>query len=441
MKKISIFQIVVIMLSGLFAVIALILFSTYKGEDEEKINPVTVWGTIDYKMFKNFQSEILLDEELGVDLNNITYEEKRVENFNDEFIEALATGVGPDLVILPHNMILLHQNKLLPLSYDSYPERLFKDSFIDGADVLRDPNGIYALPLVVDPLVMYWNKDLFKRELITEAPKTWETLIAIAPKLSISNDSGTISRSAVAFGQFFNTDYPKEIFTTLMQQAGSKIVKREAFPGDNGVYEILTLPVLSERDDFLTPPAEAALRFFGQFTDPTRDVYSWNRSLSQDSERFLSGDLAIYFGKTSKYDEFKKINPNLNFDVAVVPQKAGAVPVTYADFTAIGIVKNTKKSVDAFKTISVITKPEIANLFSDVIGLPPARRDVLGYTQSEAQKETFFASAVWAKAFYDPYPEKTNKIFKDMVELYTSGQVGLSEAIGIADEQLEVIFR
>jgi ABC-type glycerol-3-phosphate transport system substrate-binding protein len=441
MKNVSIFQIVVIVLSALFAIIALILFSTYKGSDEEKINPVTIWGTIDFGVFKDFQNDILANEELETDLNHVTYEEIRMENFNDEFVEALATGVGPDLVILPHNMILLHENKLLPLSYESYPERLFKDSFIDGADVLRDSNGIYALPIAVDPLIMYWNKDLFKRKLITEAPNTWETVIDIAPKLSVSNEAGAISKSTVAFGQFFNVDYPKEIFTTLMQQAGSKIVERQSFEANDGGFDILTVPVLNKRDNFLTPPAEAALRFFGQFTDPTREVYSWNRSLNQDSERFLSGDLAIYFGKTSKYDDFKKINPNLNFDVAVIPQKSGAVPVTYADFTAIGIVKNTQKSTDAFKTLGVITRPEIANMLSTALDLPPARRDVLAYPQAEAEKETFFASAVWAKAFYDPYPEKTNKIFKDMVELYTSGQVGLSESVGIANQQMEVIFR
>lgn len=443
MKNISIFQAVILSLSGVFAIIAMILFSTYKGKSEETIQPVTIWGTVEFELFKDFQNQILADEEIIIDLNHVTYVEKREESFNDEFIEALATGQGPDLVILPHNMILSNQNKLLPISYESYPERSFQDSFIEGADILRDENGIYALPLAVDPLVMYWNRDLFNSELITEPPKVWETVISIAPKLSITDDSGKISRSAIALGQFANVDYSKEIFTTLMHQSGSSIIERTAIPSDDGSednYEILVTPVLIEKEGYLTPPAEAALRFFGQFTDPTREVYSWNRSLSSDSERFLSGDLAMYFGKTSRYDEFKRINPNLNFDVAVVPQKSGANPITYGDFTAIAIVKNTDRATDAFNTLGRITEPSIANLLSEIIDLPPARRDVLGYTQSSAEKETFFASAVWAKAFYDPYPEKTYDIFNEMISLYTSGQIGLSEVVGIGNQKLEVMF-
>lgn len=443
MKKTSVFQIVIMALAGVFAIISLIMFSLYKGNNEEVIQPVTIWGTVKADDFKDIQNDILADEEIISDLKHVTYVQKRQDTFNDEFIEALATGGGPDLVILPHNMILLHQNKLLPVSYESYPERTFKDSFIEGADVLRDENGIYGLPLAVNPLIMYWNRDLFIRQLLTEPPKVWETVIDIAPRLSDTDDTGTVFKSAIALGQFSNIDYSKEIFTTLMQQAGSKIIERKAIKSDQeggNEYDILTIPVLNKKDGYLAPPAEAALRFFGQFTDPTREVYSWNRSLESDSQRFLTGDLAMYIGKTSRYEEFKKVNPNLNFDVAIIPQKSGTVPVTYGDFTAISIVKNTKKPSDAFKTLLTITQPAVANIFSNAINLPPARKDVLGYTQPSSEKEIFFSSAVWAKAFYDPYPEKTDEIFSDMVGLYTSGQIGLSEAIGVANQQLEVIF-
>lgn len=440
-KDINIFQIVLIAIAALSAIGGLIAFSFYKSDsDVEKIGPVTIWGTMEADAFKDLKDLVQIDESIMVKLDHVTYVQKKQDLFTEQFVEALATGKGPDIVILPHSMILLNQNKLLPISYESYSERLFKDSFIEGADVLRDVNGIIGLPLSVDPMIMYWNRDLFKRELLINPPKVWENVMAMTPKLSITDDKGNVFRSAVALGQFSNIDYAKEILTTLMQQAGSNVVNRkERVNAEMGNYTI-TEPDLNTKGNYLIPPAEAALRFFGQFTDPTKDVYSWNRSLDTDSNQFLSGDLAMYFGKSSRYDEFKKINPNLNFDVAVIPQKSGGIPVTYGDFTAISIVKNTKRTTDAFQTLSVITTPKVANALSSVLNLPPARKDVLGYKQTEAAKAIFFQSALLAKAFYDPYPKETYEIFENITGLYTSGQVGLSQAINLASQQLSALF-
>lgn len=444
MKNTSVFQVLVLIFSGVFAIIAIIMFSMYKGSGEDKLQPVTVWGTIPSDSFDDLIVALREDKEMEESLDHVTYIEKDLSTFDAEFVESLAVGNGPDLVILPHERILRQKNKLVSISYETYPERLFQDSFIEGADILRDENGIYAFPLTVDPLVMYWNRDLFTKNLITEAPKVWETVLDISPKLSITDDAGNIFQSAVAMGQFSNIDYAKEILTTLIKQAGGDVVRKLVGASDGRTpgedYYISYIPSLNFRGEYLTPPAESALRFFGQFTDPTREVYSWNKSLSSDSQRFLSGDLAIYFGKSSRYFDFKKINPNLNFDVAPLPQKTGTTPITYGDFTGISIVKNSSKITDSFNTLLIITKPEVANLLSSIINLPPARRDVLSQTQPESYNQTFFSSAIWTKVFFDPYPEQTDKIFEDMIRLYTSGQSGLGGAIDTANNQLEVLY-
>jgi len=444
MKKTSIFQTLVLIFSGIFAIIALIIFSMYKGSGEEKLQPVTIWGTIPSDSFDRLAIELRENDEITESIDHVTYIEKNINTFDSEFVEALAIGAGPDLVVLPHERILRQRNKLIPISYDTYSERSFQDSFIEGADILRDENGIYAFPLSVDPMVMYWNRDMFTSSLITEAPKTWESVISIAPKLSVTDDTGSVFKSAVALGQFSNVDYAKEILTTLIKQAGGDVVTKLVEQSDGRTpgqdFDITYIPSLNKRGEYLTPPAEAALRFFGQFTDPTREVYSWNKSLNSDSQRFLSGDLAMYFGKSSRYEDFKKISPNLNFDVAPIPQKTGTTPVTYGDFMGISIVKNSQKVPDAFQTLIVITRPEVANILSSIIDLPPARRDVLSQSQSSAHIETFYSSAVWAKSFFDPYPEQTDEVFGDMIGLYTTGQSGVGESIDVANSKLEIIY-
>ncbi len=64
--------------------------------------------------------------------------------------------------------------------------------------------------------------------------------------------------------------------------------------------------------------------FYTRFARPDNTLYSWNRSFSSDRDRFVSGDLALYFGYGSEGKELERLNPNLNFDIAEVPQGATA---------------------------------------------------------------------------------------------------------------------
>jgi len=51
-------------------------------------------------------------------------------------------------------------NKLYTIPYAAYTERTFRDTNIDGAQLFLSTTGVTALPLLVDPLVTYYNKDI-----------------------------------------------------------------------------------------------------------------------------------------------------------------------------------------------------------------------------------------------------------------------------------------
>ena len=50
-----------------------------------------------------------------------------------------------------------------------------RDLFVDvvSKDVILEDNKIYGLPLSVDTLAMFYNKDLLNNAGISEAPKYW----------------------------------------------------------------------------------------------------------------------------------------------------------------------------------------------------------------------------------------------------------------------------
>ena len=154
-KKFSIFQIA---LSALFVVAAiggLILFASYKGSSEAQNLPTAeIWGVIPETQIAALKESLRDDETF-----KINYTEKRPELFYNNLIEALAAGNGPDLIIIPEN--LLRCAPKFHYSFETISERTFRDTYLDEGELFLTAEGAMALPFSVDPLVMYWNRDTF----------------------------------------------------------------------------------------------------------------------------------------------------------------------------------------------------------------------------------------------------------------------------------------
>ena len=48
---------------------------------------------------------------------------------------------------------------------------------------------------MADPLVMYWNQDIFTSSGIAQPPKTWTEFLSIIPELSVTDELGTVYKS------------------------------------------------------------------------------------------------------------------------------------------------------------------------------------------------------------------------------------------------------
>ena len=104
----------------------------------------------------------------------VSYLEKDPASYQLELIDAFAKGKGPDLFLVTQDMIIKDKDLLYQIPYESFPEVNFRTKYIDGADVYLDSKGVYALPLVIDPLVMYYNNNMLANEGIVNPPLYWE---------------------------------------------------------------------------------------------------------------------------------------------------------------------------------------------------------------------------------------------------------------------------
>ncbi|MEK7150021.1 MAG: extracellular solute-binding protein [Patescibacteria group bacterium] len=425
------FRIIMTVFFGVFIVIGVIVFSMSRsgGGGSSSQEQITVWGTIPSSIFEKYMEAVNSNRASKL---SVIYVDKDGNSFGQEFIEALANNAGPDVILLPQDLILRYKDKVYPIPYSSLSERVFKDTFIEEAELYLSSNGIIALPLSIDPLVMYWNRDIFTDALLAQAPSYWDEFFSLVSKITKSDSRLNILRSAVSLGEFRNVTNAKEILSLLILQAGNPIVKN-----NKGAITI----ALKDQLGFSIPPTEAALRFYTEFSNPAKESYSWNRSLPASRSYFLSGDLAIYFGYASEFDDLKLKNPNLNFDIAVVPQRRGGnVKTTFGAMQGFALVKSSGKLASAFNAIATLTGKDGVSAWVKASGLPPARRDLLSAGSNDSFGNIFYTSAIISKGWLDPNKDKTDSIFQDMIESTLSGKSRLSEAVSRADEEMRSLL-
>jgi ABC-type glycerol-3-phosphate transport system substrate-binding protein len=389
-----------------------------------------MWGTVSNDSFSTFTSRYFGESNLKY---SVTYTEKDPATFDRELVEALASGTGPDTVILPADMIIRYRDRIYPIPYVSYPELTFKQTFIQEGELYLTSAGALALPFSVDPLVMYWNRDIFNNVGVTKPPTTWAEISSLVPKMTKKDQNKNIIASVVALGEFRNVVNAKEILSALLIQAGNPIVKLDT----DGAYKN-TL-----KDDFglSTTPAALSLSFFTNFSNPNKSTYTWNRSLPNSLTAFANGDLAIYFGFASEFTKIKDKNPNLNFDVAILPQVASAkVYNTYGNIMGLAIMRSSRDLGGAFTALTSLTSAAAVPYWKDTLNIPSARRDILSQTESNAIKAVFNQSAIISKGWLDPNKAQTNAIFQDMVESYTTDRESLDSAIGTASDRLDSLL-
>jgi multiple sugar transport system substrate-binding protein len=429
-NKLSPFQLIMFVVLIIIILIAVAMFAFKNNKNSANSTPVSMWGTVDANTINQLQNQLNDKQKNTI---NITYTQKKPETFETDMVEALAAGNAPDLFLLPDNLLLKQQNKLFKIPYANYLQRDFKTNFIEGSEILLTKEGAWGLPFMVDPLVLYWNRGKLNNTGLGNPPEFWDDFIDIVPKLTVKDSSLNIQDAAVALGEYKNIKNAKNIFLTLLIQAGNPIISLGL--DNNGVERYQS--TFSDRFGFTVRPADAALTFFSQFSNPTKDVYTWNRSLPNSDEMFLSNDLAFYFGFAGEYKSILQKNPNLNFDVAIIPQsKSSETKKTIANFQFLTISKNTKNLSNAYTTINTLTGKDAQSFLAKITDLPPVRRDLLSQKQDDSVSDIFYRSALISKAFLDPNPVETSKIVSDMIESFTSSRARLTESVDRAGQQM-----
>ena len=423
------FQIIVIGIFVACIVAGVVAFATFKGSGSSSSLPaITIWGTFPADTLNSYVSEINNTSAQSI---TVKYTQIKPDVFSTTFIAALARGTGPDAVLLPVDMILPHLDKITPIPYTALPQRTFMDTYIQESNMYLTTSGIIGIPFTIDPLVMYWDRDMFNSAGIAAYPKYWDEFTNLAAKLTVKDSNGNVRKSAIAMGDFTNTTNAREILGTLLMQLGNPVTAYDT----NGLINTTISAAAG------TVPS-SVIRFYTQFVDPSSPNYSWNRGMPNDKTAFLSGITATYFGYASEIKDIRTKNPNLDFDVAAMPQvRTGGVKAAYGKMYGFSILKSSANINGAYQVISTLVQPtNIVNL-ANTMYLPSVRRDVIAAGSSDPYITVFNSIALITNSWLDADPVKSRQLLANMIEAVTSGKSTITEAIQDIESQYDLLLR
>ncbi len=422
----QIILIIVFIAAGIFGILVFSGAIPIGSDSQSNLGTVTLWGTIPTSLISG-----PLD-----DFNNanksfiVKYVQKSANTFDQDLLEALASGQGPDIFFLPDNLAFHYANKIFPIPYSSYPLSTFKSVFAGAGEVFLTSQGILAFPMYIDPLVLYYNRSIMDANGIVYPPATWDDLTSMIPTLTKKDSANKIVSPAVALGDFANIAHAKDILVALFMQAGNPIISEQG-----GRFQS-TLG--SSVGNYNLP---SVLKFYTDFSNPNSPAYSWNKSFPNSGSVFSAENSAFYFGFASELQSLVNKNPNENFFVAGIPQvKGSSFKSTTARVTGLAVSSFSKNFTAAFTAASLMATSDFAGKLALATGTAPARRDLLSIKPSDAFSPIFYNSALYAKSWLDPSPTDTDNIFSVMVNAVLSNNLSVIDAINDASSKLQLLL-
>ncbi len=424
------FQLIIIIVFIALAIFGLLVFSGAikigKDNSSGNLGTVVIWGTT-----KSSTMVPLLEE---FNNNNkaliVKYVQKDAGSFDQDLLEALAGGTGPDMFLLPDNLAFHYANKIFPIPFASYSLSSFRSDFASAGEVFLTQNGILAFPLSIDPLMMYYNRSILDANAIVSPPLFWDDVVSLVPKLTQKDDSNKIIKSTIALGHFSNVTNAKDIISTLFMQAGSSIVTEKG-----GTFSSV-LNSSNTKSNLVS-----ILKFYINFADPNQDVYSWNKLFPNSNDAFSKEDLALYLGFASELGFLVNRNPNQDLAIVSLPQVKGSTfKLTGAHVTGLALLSSSKNLSTAFTAAGLMSAGNFASKFAIATSTAPARRDLLKIKPADGYSPIIYDSALFARSWIDPSTNDTDNIFRNMIDGVLSNSMTLENAISDASSKLSLLL-
>jgi ABC-type glycerol-3-phosphate transport system substrate-binding protein len=410
---------------GVFsAIFAMLIFSGRIPVGNRAQTPqgeVVIWGTLPDDRMEN----IIQAFNPQAKTYRVSYKQIKEDVFTQTLVEALANGVGPDLILAPYQIILSQAARIYPFPASSMGEKQFKDTFVDGAAILYGPNGALALPVSVEPMVLFYNRTLFSKHGVVNPPTYWDEVTSITPSLTIAKN-GVFAESGIALGAE-NTPNAKDILMTMVAQLGQTPVTTQYDQLGQPFFNVTANTPVTEGGEVL--PLSSVVRFFTQFADTAQKAYSWNRYAGNPDDMFVAERLAMYVGYSGELGTLRARNPRGEFEMSYLPQVRG-----YNNFATgmrlygLATLKKTRNPTAALTVQAQFSGGDISQKIAVITGGVPALR---AYSGTQGLHEVLARSMLVARGWNDIYYIQSASYVSALLSDVLNYRYGVADAVSI----------
>ncbi len=412
-------------------VLAIFFISVLKGNPAPMHATLQFWGTYDDETF--YSDVIRAYRQKNPNLT-IEYRQIPFADYENTLVSAFAAGNGPDLFLMHNTWLPKHYDLIQPIPQNvKTPIMAFKDfqsTFVDVATADLTSNGqIYGMPLYVDTLAMYYNKDTFNTAGISSPPRTWEDFVQDVAILTKRDDRNNITKSAVAIGTARNINRSTDLLGLLMLQSGVRMTD-----GNNATF---SKPVENLN------VGELALQFYTDFANSGKpDRYTWNDQQKYSIDAFADGNTAMLFNYSHQIPIIRGKAPRLHFGIAPMPQPGQADrKVNYANYWAPTVSKQSRYGDDAWKFLVFLATDDTATLpYLQASGRPAARKDLIEREKNDPDLGTFATQALTAFSWQQPDNVSVESIFAKLIDDVNFNHASIHDSLQEAEAQVNVIM-
>lgn len=429
------FKVVNLLLVAVFLLLSGFGCKMSEADKAKALKPITLnyWRVWDDE---DAFEEILADYKLVHPNITIKYRKFKYEEFEQELINALAEDRGPDIFSIPQTWLLEYKPKLAPMpeeikmayifekTYFKIKKeqvvefrtqktpalREFKERYLDT--VFKDvviSNQVFGLPLSLETLVMFYNKDIINQAGITKIPTDWRTFQEAVIKATKFETEDKIIQSGTALGTGFNVERSFDIISILMMQNGASMSDLRGQP---------TFFSGLRQSSQSSNPGLIALQFYSDFASPLKSVYSWNNTMANSLEAFWASKIGFFFGYNYHIPQIRS-RSRINFGVAPIPQIPNNPTKNYANYWLEVVSNKSKYQNEAWDFILFMNKPEEVKKFLDKVQRPTAQRGLIDEQLDNEDLNAAVSQLLTAETWYKGRDIlAAEQAFKEMAERF-----------------------
>ncbi len=364
----------------------------------------------------------------------ITYRRLRLEEYEQKMLEGFADDRGPDVFLIHNDWTGKYLSKIQPMpkttrigqrtvsgtfgsdtSWTMVDEPTitlanYRSQFADAVaqDTIRKvglvapqpgvpsdiQDRIVGVPVSVDTLGMYYNKDLLNKAGILEPATNWVDFQSQVQKIvKLDQDGTSFAQMAVAMGTANNISRAVDILTALMIQNGTRMANDAGLPS----FQLTPPELANSRQE---PPSYSALSFYTDFANPNKATYTWNALQPEALDAFIQGKTAFYFGYSYDLPTIRARAPKLSLGIAKLPQVSETAEKNIANYWFWTVAKKSKNTDVAWNFLNYLIKPDTSKAVLDVMKRPAARKAQLAPQLDDEQIGVFASQVLTSTSWY-----------------------------------------